>query len=95
VFAVIDTASKTGTEHDATAVTFFAKDNVGPIPLFILDWDTTQIKGAMLETGLPTVFRRLEDKRGSSWLARRFYRGQQFKDDPLATGRKPTPLSRS
>jgi hypothetical protein len=24
VFAVIDTASKTGTEHDATAVTFFA-----------------------------------------------------------------------
>ena len=54
VFAVIDTASKTGTEHDATAVTFFAKDNVGPIPLFILDWDTTQIEGAMLETWLPT-----------------------------------------
>jgi hypothetical protein len=61
VFAVIDTASKTGTEHDATAVTFFAKDNVGPIPLFILDWDTTQIEGAMLETWLPTVFQRLEE----------------------------------
>ena len=26
VFAVIDTASKTGTEHDATAVTFFAQE---------------------------------------------------------------------
>src|SRR5271154_3084948 len=36
VFAVIDTASKTGTEHDATAVTFFAKDNYGPVHLFIL-----------------------------------------------------------
>jgi hypothetical protein len=61
VFAVIDTASKTGTEHDATAVTFFAQDNIGPIPLLILDWDTTQIEGAMLETWLPTVFRRLEE----------------------------------
>jgi hypothetical protein len=61
VFAVIDTASKTGTEHDATAVTFFAKDNHGPVPLFILDWDTTQIEGAMLETWLPTIFQRLEE----------------------------------
>jgi hypothetical protein len=61
VFAVIDTASKTGTEHDATAVTFFAKDNYGSIPLFILDWDNTQIEGALLETWLPTVFQRLEE----------------------------------
>jgi hypothetical protein len=29
VFAVIDTASKTGTEHDATAVTFFARSAGG------------------------------------------------------------------
>ena len=28
VFAVIDTASKTGTDHDATAVTFFALDKL-------------------------------------------------------------------
>jgi hypothetical protein len=40
VFAVIDTASKTGTEHDATAVTFFARSNAGGrFPLMILDWD--------------------------------------------------------
>src|SRR3984885_6325827 len=32
VFAVIDTASKTGTDNDATAVTFFAVDRVGRIP---------------------------------------------------------------
>ena len=37
VFAVIDTASKTGTDNDATAVTFFAYDTLGKISLFILD----------------------------------------------------------
>ena len=33
VFAVIDTASKTGTDNDATAATFFAYDTIGKIPL--------------------------------------------------------------
>jgi hypothetical protein len=61
VFAVIDTASKTGTEHDATAVTFFALNRFGRFPLLILDWDITQIEGAMLETWLPGVFQRLEE----------------------------------
>jgi hypothetical protein len=53
VFAVIDTASKTGTDNDATAVTFFAKGYVGAYPLMILDWDIAQIEGATLETWLP------------------------------------------
>lgn len=61
VFAVIDTASKTGTDNDATAVTFFAIDKLGAIPLFVLDWDVVQIEGAVLETWLPQVFRTLED----------------------------------
>lgn len=61
VFAVIDTASKTGTENDATAVTFFASTRFGDFPLIILDWDITQIEGAMLETWLPDVFHRLEE----------------------------------
>jgi hypothetical protein len=62
VFAVIDTASKTGTEHDATAVTFFAIDRYRkPHPLLILDWDVVQIEGATLETWLPSVFIRLEE----------------------------------
>jgi hypothetical protein len=61
VFAVIDTASKTGTENDATAVTFFAKSGFSGFPLLILDWDITQIEGAMLETWLPDVFQRLEE----------------------------------
>ena len=61
VFAVVDTASKTGTENDATAVTFFAIDKVGKIPLLIMDWDIAQIEGAVLETWLPTAFARLEE----------------------------------
>ena len=62
VFAVIDTASKTGTDNDATAVTFFARDeHAGRFPLTILDWDIAQIEGALLETWLPMVFERLEE----------------------------------
>ncbi len=62
VFAVIDTASKTGTDNDATAVTFFAiNKSFGGAPLLILDWDIAQIEGAILETWLPIVFQRLEE----------------------------------
>jgi hypothetical protein len=61
VFAVIDTASKTGTDNDATAVTFFAYDTIGNIRLFVLDWDIVQIEGAVLETWLPLVFESLEE----------------------------------
>lgn len=61
IYAVIDTASKTGTNNDATAVTFFARDSFGPHPLLILDWEIAQIEGATLETWLPLVFQRLEE----------------------------------
>ena len=61
VFAIIDTASKTGTDNDATAVIFFASDSVGRARLLILDWDIAQIEGAVLETWLPNVFARLEE----------------------------------
>jgi phage terminase large subunit-like protein len=62
VFAIIDTASKTGTDNDGTAVTFFACDRYGGrFPLMILDWDIVQIEGALLETWLPMVFARLEE----------------------------------
>ena len=61
VFAIIDTASKTGTENDGTAVTYFALDKHARFPLTILDWDIAQIQGALLETWLPSVFMRLEE----------------------------------
>ena len=61
VFAIIDTASKTGTDNDGTAVTYFATTKHGGVPLLILDWDIAQIEGATLETWLPSVFDRLEE----------------------------------
>jgi hypothetical protein len=61
VFAVIDTASKTGSENDGTAVTFFAHTVRPGVPLMILDWDIVQIEGALPVTWLPSVFRRLEE----------------------------------
>lgn len=90
VFAVIDTASKTGTEHDATAVTFYALNKLSrDSPLLILDWDITQIEGALLETWLPIVFERLEElsrQWGTPRITWRNDRGQEFRYDPVATG---------
>jgi hypothetical protein len=61
VFAVIDTAIKTGYEHDGTAVIYFAIDNTNPMwKLWILDWDIQKIEGALLETWLPTVYQTLD-----------------------------------
>ena len=61
VFAVIDTASKTGTDNDATTVTFFAYDTIGKIRLPILDSNIVQIEGAVLDLRLPEVFQTLEE----------------------------------
>lgn len=60
VFAVVDTATKTGNERDGTAVTYFSLNKRSQTPLIILDWDIVQIEGAMLETWLPTVFQNLQ-----------------------------------
>lgn len=61
VFAVIDSATKTGTENDGTAVVYCGLNKHLPGPkLFVLDWDLVQIEGALLEAWLPTVFQNLE-----------------------------------
>lgn len=63
VYAIIDSATKTGKQHDGTGVTFFAtlKGLGQPYTVVILDWDYVQIEGAMLMTWLPSVYRRLEE----------------------------------
>lgn len=62
VFAVIDTAIKTGQAHDGTGVIYFGRSiNLGGPPLTVLDWDYQQIQGASLDNWLPTVFTRLEE----------------------------------
>lgn len=61
VFATMDTAVKSGKEHDATAVVYWSYDRFDPIPLRILDYDIVMMDGALLEHWLPGVFRRLEE----------------------------------
>lgn len=60
VYAVIDTALKSGQEHDGTAVVFVGISKYHSAPLTILDWDIVQIDGGLLESWLPTVYQRLE-----------------------------------
>jgi len=64
VFAVIDSATKTGTANDGTGVTYFALSSRVPFSgiykLVVLDWDLIQIEGSLLEEWLPSVFDNLE-----------------------------------
>ena len=56
VFATVDSATKTGREHDGTAVCFWAYTVLPEPTLVLLDWDIVQIEGSLLEVWLPTVF---------------------------------------
>lgn len=60
VFAVIDSAVKTGTNNDGTAVTYFARNKYAGIPLIILDYEIVQIEGAFLDVWLVSVMNHLE-----------------------------------
>lgn len=60
VFAVVDSAAKTGKDNDGTAVMYFALTNNVTYPLLILDWEIVQIEGSLLDTWLKNVFTRLE-----------------------------------
>jgi hypothetical protein len=63
VVAIIDTAMKTGKEHDGLAVTYLGVARHGQVryPVYVLDWDYKQIEGALLFNWLPTVFARCEE----------------------------------
>ena len=62
VFAIIDSATKTGREHDGTGVVFYAFENLQTAhPLLIVDWDYVQIEGDLLIAWLPWVYERLEE----------------------------------
>lgn len=61
VLTTIDSATKTGREHDGTAVCYWAYKRWPAPELYLLDWDIVQIEGALLETWLPSVFKTAED----------------------------------
>lgn len=60
VYAVVDSAIKTGSENDGTAVTYFSFERFPEPRVIVLDWDIVQIEGASLEIWLPSVFARCE-----------------------------------
>jgi hypothetical protein len=60
VFAVIDSATKTGSKNDSTGVVYFARNRHVGHKLVVLDYDLVQIEGALLETWLPVVLQNLE-----------------------------------
>ena len=62
VGCIIDTAIKSGQEHNATAVTYFAYNRFIDQPrTLILDYDIQQIEGADQAEWLPSVFARCEE----------------------------------
>jgi len=61
VFATIDTATKTGREHDGTGVLYLAYQRLPEPRLYLVDYDLVQIQGNLLETWLPSVYRRLDE----------------------------------
>lgn len=60
VFATVDTAIKSGSEHDGTAIIYWALMNIPEPQLVILDWDIVSIDGAFLVEWLPRCFEKLE-----------------------------------
>lgn len=61
VFAVVDSATKTGSGNDGTAVIYFARNQWAGTPLVILDWEIVQVEGDVLHTWLEGVHRRLHE----------------------------------
>lgn len=63
VFAVVDTAIKTGSKNDGTGVLYVAYTKYLNA-LVLLDYDLQQIEGALLEAWLPSVFARCTELAG-------------------------------
>jgi hypothetical protein len=63
VVAFMDTALKTGKEHDGLGVVYVGVARHGQVeyPVYVLDWDYKQIEGASLFAWIPTVFTRCEE----------------------------------
>ena len=60
VFAIMDCAVKSGSEHDATAVLYCSINQYGEPELVWLDWDMYSIEAASLEYLAPSILERCE-----------------------------------
>jgi hypothetical protein len=59
VMAIIDSATKTGKEHDGTGSLYLAYTRWPEPHIVLLDYDIVQIEGALLEAWLPNVLENL------------------------------------
>ena len=85
IFAVIDTAIKSGLEHNSTAVVWCSYNALTqPITTLILDWDIVQVEGAHQESWLPSVHARGEEL-AKLCGARRGYSGAMIEDKSTGT----------
>jgi hypothetical protein len=84
VFAEIDTAIKSGQEHNSTAVTWYSYNSLVKPSTYILDWDIIQIEGAAQEAWLSTVFTRGEEL-ARTCGARKGFAGALIEDKATGT----------
>ena len=85
IFAVIDTAIKSGQEHNSTAVAWISYNSLTPpATTLIVDWDITQIEGAHQEAWLPSVHARGEEL-ARLCGARHGYSGAMIEDKATGT----------
>lgn len=79
IFLIIDTAIKTGKEHDGTACLFVAYTRWPTPKVVLLDYDIIQIQGSLLDAWLPSQLRE-----GEVWAkrcrARAGFRGAFIED---------------
>lgn len=84
VFAVMDSAVKTGNQHDGTGVIYFGYSAHVGHRLTILDYEIRQIEGAFLENWAPTIFDTLE-RLARECRARRGHQGLWIEDKQSGT----------
>lgn len=80
VFAVIDSAVKDGSQHDATAIIYAARNQYAGTPIIILDYETIQIEADLLNTWVPSVVLPRLDELAKTCGAREGVRGVFVED---------------
>lgn len=66
IYACVDTAVKSGQDHDSTAIVYFGKQpgylyEDRQARIFVLDWHLEQIDGNMLLDFVPSIMKRLDE----------------------------------
>ena len=61
IYATLDSAVKTGSKNDGTAIVYWAYSRIPEPNIVILDWDIVQIEGSLLEVWLPSQLMRCQE----------------------------------